>query len=126
MHNTEDYMKMKESHNPNVINNGDKDEFISALNEQKPFNKFSQLLEDIDLPGDPFYLQKYRSFHNHDLDTNMIEHHNLVLDKDLHRKGAVNILPQTKKAIQELSAQRRKELMEEDHRFKILKCDNPE
>ncbi|CDW85737.1 UNKNOWN [Stylonychia lemnae] len=87
-----------------------KNEFLSALNQQKPFNKFSQLLEDIDIPGDPFFLQKYRSFHNHELDTNMIEHQDLILDKDIHRKGAVNILPQTKKAIQELSAQRRKEL----------------
>jgi hypothetical protein len=56
-------------------------------------SKFSKLLEDIDIPGDPFYLQKYRSFHNHSLDTNMMEHNELIMEKDVHRKGAINILP---------------------------------
>jgi len=37
-------------------------------------SKFSDLIEDIDIEGDPFYLKYYRSFHNHDLDTNIIEH----------------------------------------------------
>jgi hypothetical protein len=37
-------------------------------------SKFSDLIEDIDIDGDPFYLKYYRSFHNHELDTNIIEH----------------------------------------------------
>jgi hypothetical protein len=61
--------------------------------------KFSKLLDDIDIPGDIFYLAKYRSFHNHEVDANVIEYSNLVMDNDLHRKGAVTILPQGPKAI---------------------------
>lgn len=76
-------------------------------------SKFSKLLEDIDLPGDPFYLQKYRSFHNHQLDTNMMEHNELIMEKDVHRKGAVNILPQGPIAIQELCGKRRREIKTE-------------
>ncbi len=30
-------------------------------------------MEDIIIEGDPYYLQKFRSIHNHDLDTNLIE-----------------------------------------------------
>lgn len=47
----------------------------------------------IDVPGDPFFLAKYRSFHNHDLDTNYVEHAHLVMDEDLHKKGSANLLP---------------------------------
>jgi hypothetical protein len=56
-------------------------------------SKFSDLIEDIDIEGDPFYLKYYRSFHNHELDTNIIEHQSLVLEEDLHRKGAIALLP---------------------------------
>ena len=49
--------------------------------------------EVIDVPGDPFFLAKYRSFHNHDLDTNYVEHSHLVMDEDLHKKGSANLLP---------------------------------
>ena len=55
--------------------------------------RFNAMLEDIDIEGDYFHLCKYRSFHNHALDTNMITYHNLVTHADLHRKGAVTILP---------------------------------
>lgn len=51
------------------------------------------------MPGDPFYLSKYRSYHNHELDTNTIEYNSLFMTEDLHRKGAVNILPQGPVAI---------------------------
>lgn len=76
-------------------------------------SKFSKLLEDIDIDDDPFYLQKYRSFHNHALDTNLMEHNELIMEKDIHRKGAINILPQGPIAIQELCAKRRREIKEE-------------
>ena len=60
---------------------------------KRVMSKFSKLLDDIDIDGDPFYLQKYRSFHNHALDTNLMEHNALIMEKDIHRKGAINILP---------------------------------
>lgn len=66
-----------------------------------------------DIPHDPFFLAKYRSFHNHDLDTNYVEHACLVMDEDLHKKGSANLLPQGPCAIQWLSGQRRKEIPEE-------------
>lgn len=47
-----------------------------------------------DIPNDPFFLTKYRSFHNHDLDSNYVEHAHLVMDEDLHKKGSANLLPQ--------------------------------
>lgn len=76
-------------------------------------SKFSKLLDDIDIPGDAFYLQKYRAFHNHPLDTNMMEHNALIMEKDIHRKGAINILPQGPIAIQELCGKRRREIKTE-------------
>src|SRR3569833_1523622 len=78
-----------------------KDEIAAAIKSDyvrsrllRPGSKFSNLISDIDIPGDPYFLSKYRSFHNHELDSNMIEYNSLVLEKDLHRKGAVTLLPQ--------------------------------
>eukprot|EP00347_Sterkiella_histriomuscorum_P002817 403366692 len=107
-----DNNEAKDDQNKNDIFGSGRDQadFISSLNQQKPFNKFSQLLEDIDILDDPFFLHRYRSFHNHELDTNMIENWGTILEKDIHRKGAVNILDQTHKAIQELCAFRRKDM----------------
>lgn len=51
------------------------------------------MLDDIDLPGDPYFLKCYRSFHNHELDTGMIVMSDLVEDKDIHRKGPPKVLP---------------------------------
>lgn len=59
----------------------------------KPMNKFSKMLEDIDLEGDPFYLLRYRGYHNHELDTNLIENEGLVSEHDTFRRGAANMLP---------------------------------
>jgi len=42
---------------------------------------------------------KYRSFHNHDLDTNYCEHAHMVMDEELHKKGSANLLPQAPCAI---------------------------
>lgn len=56
--------------------------------------KYCDLIDDIVMDGDPYFLSKYRSFHNHELDTNMIENQSLVTEEDLYRKGAINILPQ--------------------------------
>lgn len=53
-----------------------------------PLNKFSKILEDIVIDNDPFFLVKYRSFHNHEIDTNLIANEGLVKDKDINRKGA--------------------------------------
>jgi len=76
-------------------------------------SKFSDLIEDIDMEDDPYYLKYYRSFHNHELDTNIIEHQNLVLEEDLHRKGAITLLPQGALCIQYYTAERRREIIEE-------------
>jgi len=94
-----------------LARNADYDEFEQAETQNKFFeyncqvpvenkeakdierSKFSDLIEDIDIEGDPFYLKYYRSFHNHELDTNIIEHQGLVLEEDLHRKGAIALLP---------------------------------
>lgn len=51
------------------------------------------MLEDMIIDGDPYYLQKYRSVHNHEVDTNLIINEALILEKDMHRKGAQVILP---------------------------------
>ena len=47
-----------------------------------------------DIPNDPFFLMRFRSFHNHDLDTNYVEHAHMVMDEELHKKGSANLLPQ--------------------------------
>lgn len=57
--------------------------------KRDPNNPFDQ----VDIPGDPYFLAKYRSFHNHDLDCNYVEHAHLVMDEDLHKKGSANLLP---------------------------------
>lgn len=49
--------------------------------------------DKVDIPGDPYFLAKYRSFHNHDLDCNYVEHATLVMDEELHKKGSANLLP---------------------------------
>jgi hypothetical protein len=59
------------------------------------------MLEDMIIEGDPYFLQKYRSVHNHELDTNMSVNHGLVKDKDVNRKGASVLLPQSLVAVQE-------------------------
>jgi hypothetical protein len=46
------------------------------------------MMEDMVIEGDPYYLQKFRSIHNHDLDTNLIENQNLIAERDVHRPGA--------------------------------------
>jgi hypothetical protein len=51
-------------------------------------NKFSKMLEDMIIEGDPYYLLKYRSIHNHELDSNLVENHMLINESDIHRKGA--------------------------------------
>lgn len=59
---------------------------------------------DYDVVGDPFFLSKYRSFHNHDLDTNYIEHaHMMTYEDDIHRRGSTNYMPYTPSVIQWLS-----------------------
>ena len=51
--------------------------------------QYNELLDDINIEGDPYYLKYYRSFHNHDLDTNIIENLGVVQDKDLHRRDLI-------------------------------------
>lgn len=83
------------------------------VDEEKEKSKFSDLIEDIDLEGNPFYLKYYRSFHNHDLDTHLMENEDMVSEDTLHRKGAPSYLPQGTLAIQYYMAERRKEIVEE-------------
>ena len=40
--------------------------------------QYNELLDDINIEGDPYYLKYYRSFHNHELDTNIIENLGVV------------------------------------------------
>ena len=65
------------------------------------------------IEGDPYYLQKFRSIHNHDLDTNLIENQNLIAERDVHRPGAQSMLPQSMLAIQEHCGIRRREINDE-------------
>ena len=39
------------------------------------------------------YLRKFRAFHNHDIDLNLMANLNLVSEKDVWRKGAWKTLP---------------------------------
>ena len=71
----------------------------SQVEEEKEKSKYSDLIEDIDLEDNPFYLKYYRSFHNHDLDTHLIENDELVSEETLHKKGAPAYLPQGTLAI---------------------------
>jgi hypothetical protein len=49
------------------------DQFDQAtMNRDKPIIPHNDLIEDIDIAGDPYYLKYYRSFHNHELDPNTI------------------------------------------------------
>ena len=57
------------------------------------------IMQDVDIPDDPYYLRKYRSFHNHEIDLNLMAHINLVSEKDLWRKGAWKTMPQGMVAI---------------------------
>jgi hypothetical protein len=50
-------------------------------------------MEDCDIPDDPYYLVKYRAFHNHEIDINLMAHINLVSEKDFWRKGAWKTMP---------------------------------
>lgn len=49
-------------------------ELINEKTQVKAKREYPGLVEDIDIEGDPYYLKYYRSFHNHDLDTNLVEH----------------------------------------------------
>ena len=81
---------------------------------KKERHQYNELLDDIDVEGDPYYLKYYRNFHNHELDTNVIENLGQVADKDLHRKDLiVNNIPMGKAVIQHYSTERRKEIIEE-------------
>ena len=72
------------------------------------------MLEDIDIDGDPYYLKYYRSFHNHELDTNVIQNLGDVDDKDLHRRDLINnTLPMGNSIIQHYTSERRCEIIEE-------------
>ena len=50
----------------------------SKRERAKEKSKFSDLIDDIDIDGDPYYLKYYRSFHNHELDTNLIENQEVI------------------------------------------------
>ncbi len=49
-----------------------------GVNFLHPLNKFSRMLEDMVIEDDPYFLQKFRSIHNHDLDSNLIENFDLI------------------------------------------------
>lgn len=51
------------------------------------------IMEDVNIPEDPYYLVRYRSFHNHEVDLNLMAHINLVSEKDIWRKGAWRTMP---------------------------------
>ena len=59
-------------------------------------------------------MKYYRSFHNHELDTNVIMNLGDVDDKDLHRRDLINnTLPMGNSIIQHYTAERRCEIIEE-------------
>jgi len=60
----------------------------------------NDLIEDIDISGDPYYLKYYRSFHNHELDPNTILNESQLIDEDMVRTGSLTMLPQGNLAIQ--------------------------
>ncbi len=47
-------------------------ESSSTAENSSAFIQHNDLIEDIDIVGDPFYLRYYRSFHNHELDLHQI------------------------------------------------------
>lgn len=53
----------------------------------------NDLIEDIDINGDPYYLKYYRSFHNHELDPNTILNESQLVDEDMSRTGSLTMLP---------------------------------
>ena len=77
-------------------------------------SKFSDHIDDIDIKGDEYYLKYYRSFHNHDLGTNLIENQSFIMEEDIHRKGAITWLPQGDLAVQYYTAERRREIVREE------------
>ena len=87
--------------------------FNSADKSEKQKSKFSELIDDIDIEGDPYYLKYYRSFHNHELDTNLVENQGRIVEEDIHRKGAITWLPQGTIALQYYTAERRREIVNE-------------
>jgi len=44
-------------------------------------------MEDVDIPDDPWYLSKFRSFHNHPIDLNLMANRHMISDKDIFRRG---------------------------------------
>eukprot|EP00347_Sterkiella_histriomuscorum_P005147 403357715 len=91
---------------------------------RNPDKKFSELIHEIDVPGDPYFLWKFRSFHNHELDTNLIQVSSLIPEKDLHRKGAFVAFPQAYLAIQELLVKRKHEIVQETLKLEQSKLKN--
>ena len=73
----------------------------------------NDLIEDIDIHGDPYYLKYYRSFHNHELDPNTILNESQLLDEDMVRNGSLTMLPQGALAIQYYQFERRREICQE-------------
>lgn len=67
--------------------------FDSSALSGKPPVPHNDLIEDIDINGDPYYLKYYRSFHNHELDPNTILNESQLLDEDMIRTGALTLLP---------------------------------
>lgn len=57
------------------------------------------MIDEIDVPGDPYFLKSYRAFHNHELDTNLMVLADTIDEKDIHRKGPPKVIPQAKIAI---------------------------
>lgn len=46
----------------------------------RPDHRYNDVCEDIDIEDDPFYLKYYRSFHNHELDANLVINEALVYE----------------------------------------------
>ena len=69
---------------------------------KKSYKYTGYLVDDVDIPDDPFFLKWYRSFHNHPIDTNLMMHENLISDRDVHRKGHFNPLPKNELALEDL------------------------
>ena len=64
----------EESLDGQIFDNEDNpDHLFNSDKSEKQKSKFSELIDDIDIEGDPYYLKYYRSFHNHELDTNLVE-----------------------------------------------------
>lgn len=57
------------------------------------------LQDDSILPGNPYYLVKYRAFHNHEIDTHLMIFHHFITEWDLWNKNAWKVLPQDSVAL---------------------------